>query len=773
MPLTQEQYDNLKNRLDQLEQRRRIWEADLNTLRIDLEAWQKAKPEAKTESPVTTTADPAGICGTPLIPESEQRPKASPAPKPSNWALTEKLIGENLINKIGILILLIGVGIGTKYAIDHNLISPVFRILSGYALGLALLAVSFRLADKLPAYSAVLFGGSMATSYLVTYAAYRYYALIPDWLAFLIMVLVTASTVAGAIRKNQVVIAHVGLVAAYAVPLLLSEGHGRVEILFTYMALLNTGILIVAWQRYWKSLLVTSVVITWLLVAQWQSGLTHGSADVWMGLGFVTLFFVIFYVVLTAYRLKQRGSFTYTDVSMILLNTLAYGLSGYGLLSLSPSGESWQGWFMILCTGFHATASIMARLRTGTDDNFHLLTTGLALTFLVLWVPVQLDGRWVAAFWAGEAVVLFLIGRSKGQSLYEGFAWPALMLSFFSTLIMWFRDYGTWDPVQASTWITPVLNRTFLVSLLVMTGFSVVTWFHFKWKERFPWSGKSLSTIASTVCTVLLALIIYGSIRAEIANWWDQLYTRSTFMVPAGTSFWTHWDESLLLKKNVILMTYTVFFLVVIGWLNHRRFKNEAVLWSYLGLSLLLILGLFTSTLEQLDQLRTLWLNTTLSRPFNQDITFLAIRYPLLAVVGVLLALVWKQAGWSRLEPASKTGLLVISHLVILGLISSELIQWMQILRVSDSDKLGLSILWGLYALLLIGLGIRKQLRPLRVLAISLIGITLLKVTFHDLADMDTIGKTIVLVVLGLLMLLMSFLYNRYRSVLFPSGGDQ
>ena len=51
----------------------------------------------------------------------------------------EKFIGENLINKIGILITVIGVGIGAKYSIENDLISPLTRIILGYFAGLGLL----------------------------------------------------------------------------------------------------------------------------------------------------------------------------------------------------------------------------------------------------------------------------------------------------------------------------------------------------------------------------------------------------------------------------------------------------------------------------------------------------------------------------------------------------------------------------------------------------------------------------------------------------------
>ncbi|MBP8240471.1 MAG: DUF2339 domain-containing protein, partial [Saprospiraceae bacterium] len=95
------------------------------------------------------------------------RPAVQPAPpvmepRPAKAKSDmEKFIGENLINKIGIAITIIGVGIGAKYAIDRDLISPLMRIVAGYVFGLAMLGVAVRLKPSYTNFSAVLLSGAM------------------------------------------------------------------------------------------------------------------------------------------------------------------------------------------------------------------------------------------------------------------------------------------------------------------------------------------------------------------------------------------------------------------------------------------------------------------------------------------------------------------------------------------------------------------------------------------------------------------------------------
>src|SRR5690606_9994914 len=181
----------------------------------------------------------------------------------------EKLIGENLINKIGIVITVIGVAIGAKYSIEHDLISPLTRIILGYLARAGLLGFGMKLKDKYEYYSAVLVSAAIAILYFITYAAYGFYELIPQAMAFMLMVVFTSFTVVAAISYTKQVIAHMGLVGAYAVPFLLSDGSGKIAVLFSYMAIINVGILVIAFKKYWKSLFYSSFGLTWFIYFLW------------------------------------------------------------------------------------------------------------------------------------------------------------------------------------------------------------------------------------------------------------------------------------------------------------------------------------------------------------------------------------------------------------------------------------------------------------------------------------------------------------------------
>ena len=105
----------------------------------------------------------------------------------------------------------------------------------------------------------------------------------------------------------------------------------------------------------------------------------------------------------------------------------------------------------------------------------------------------------------------------------------------------------------------------------------------------------------------------------------------------------------------------------------------------------------------------------------------------------------------------------LLLHTTILWIASSELISWLDMADSTQSYKLGISILWGIYALLLISLGIWKNKKYLRIGAIALFSITLLKLFLYDISHLDTISKTVVFLSLGILLLIISFLYNKFK----------
>ena len=83
----------------------------------------------------------------------------------------EKFIGENLINKIGILILVLGVSYFVKFAIDKNWINEPARVGIGILVGSLVLFIAHKLRKKYAPFSSVLVAGAIAIFYFTIFIA--------------------------------------------------------------------------------------------------------------------------------------------------------------------------------------------------------------------------------------------------------------------------------------------------------------------------------------------------------------------------------------------------------------------------------------------------------------------------------------------------------------------------------------------------------------------------------------------------------------------------
>src|SRR6266513_5810175 len=209
--IDEEKIRDLQKQIDELSSEMRNYQQKLFALQQELERLQNKK----TRRPLEETSQ--------------------------NFTL-ENFIGLRLIHFVGIIVLVIGLSIGVKYAIDRQLISEIARIVLAYSAGMILYLLSWRLKKKYQLFSAILFSGAMASLYFTTYAAFVYYGFFRFEITFLLMVLFTIYTCYEAIRYNRQEIAVLGMVGGYGIPFLISQNSERADLFFSYIIVINVGV---------------------------------------------------------------------------------------------------------------------------------------------------------------------------------------------------------------------------------------------------------------------------------------------------------------------------------------------------------------------------------------------------------------------------------------------------------------------------------------------------------------------------------------------------
>ena len=206
-----------------------------------------------------------------------KKAKALKPPKKSLWKQfkeknpdLEKFIGENLINKIGVLILVLGISYFVKYAIDKDWINEPARVGIGVLCGSLVMLIANKLREKYAAFSSVLVAGAIAIFYFTIAIAFHEYQLFNQQIAFAIMVVITLFSCLVSLSYNRIELAILSLIGGFAVPFMVSTGSGNYVVLFTYIIILNIGITILAFYKKWHLVntlaFIFTVFFVWCLV---------------------------------------------------------------------------------------------------------------------------------------------------------------------------------------------------------------------------------------------------------------------------------------------------------------------------------------------------------------------------------------------------------------------------------------------------------------------------------------------------------------------------
>ncbi len=676
----------------------------------------------------------------------------------------EKFIGENLFSKIGIIITIIGVVIGAKYVIDHQLISPITRIILGYLVGFGLLAFAIKLKKNYLNFSAVLLSGAMAINYFLTFAAYNYYQLFPQLVTFLIMVIFTVFTVFAALKYDKPIIAHFGLVGAYTIPFLLSDGTGRVAVMFTYMTLVNFGILIISLKKYWKSLYFVSFSITWLIYGIWFITSYSPQQHFVLGLTFLSVFFGLFYATFLLYKLYNKEKYSYTDIVLLMSNSFIFFGFGYTIFINNAITNHFLGLFTLGNALLHFLMGYYVSKKELGDKNIFYLIIALVLIFITIAIPIQFEGNWVTLIWSAEAAILFWIGRSKSIAMYEYMSFPVMFIALASITNYWQINY---NPYKLSTSML-FFNPVFMTSLLFTSSFGFITFTLQKYRSAIKIQDidNTLKELLSIFAPAVFILGLYLSFGLEIINYWNQIKLQSNFalfhnaLIPP-VSYIPH-------LTSVWIMGYSLVFVILLGLFNFYYLKRLLLSYVVMVLSLITLVIFLSIGMPTFSILRDQYYSLSGAQNELSVFNFLYFRY---LSIGLSFAVVWMLFRYSK---ASFIGLNLsrafdaVLHSCILTFASFEIVDDLKYSVLNP--QYGLSILFGLYALMLILMGIfKKNKNHLRYGGIVLFFATLVKLFFVDIVHLDTIPKTIIFLVLGVVLLIISFLYNKYKHLIAES----
>jgi uncharacterized membrane protein len=749
-----EKIKSIEDRLDQVSTNLKKYEGYINSLRLEL-ATLKFTTEIEETPTIVADAIVPVITSVPEPVQTNPNPvRESPKTfsKPSGVSL-EEYVGGNLLSKVGVVVLVLGIGIFVKYAIDNNLISELGRIIIGYMAGFGLLITAYKLESKYHTYSAVILSGAMAVMYFTTFSANYYYQIFPRELAFGIMALITIITVWQATRYQVEWIAIFGLVGAYAIPFLLDDHTGAVEKLFLYMTIINTGVMWLAFRQKWVWMNAVAFFFTWLIYSAWFASDYTPEKHKTIALIFLFVFFLMNYINQIIYMFKEDFALNKFYVIRLVVNNFLF--FSFGLAITQDFGDNYRGPFLLLNALIHGVVCwLMYRKKMGNNWLYYLIES-FAWLAIIVFIPIQFDGNSITLSWVLGAATMYYFGRTKNISYYQNLAFVLLTLALFSLFKDW-REYHSVAPPFLKT----ILNSTFLTTsiFVLATGFILRT----NLDERYrPNPVPDIQKILTWGVALTLIGTFYMLWANEIAYW----FVKQEVLAANARHFTT---ETLFEHyKNTWLIIYSVLFGAGLVWIvKSRLIHNITLVQITLAISgLAVFLWLSNADLSDLKE------------DYLSDISVasgwaIGVRYIAYAAFALLIWTNFKlvQEAKPPLEKLQKYFPLMI-HGFILIVLSTELATWTEILNHGKMDskihqitQTGFSLLWGVYGFILVLIGFNQKIKIFRFAGIALFGVVVVKLFLFDLNNTSPLGKIIAFISLGLLLLILSFLYQKLKD---------
>ena len=358
-------------------------------------------------------------------------------------AAKDWLFGGNTLVRVGVVLVFLGLAFLLRYASDRVVIPLELRYLGVAMTALLALGLGWRLRESRRAYGLLMQGAAVAVMYLTIFAAMRLHPLLPMQGGFMLLVVVAILAAVLAVAQDSLALAVAGSLGGFAAPVLASTGGGSHVALFSYFALLNTGILGIAWFKAWRPLNLVGFFATFLIGLAWgmRSYVPENYASTQ---AFLILFFLMFVGIglLFARRVlvddpaapqamaadvwwawikKQSG-----DLRRYVDGTLLFGapLVGFGLQYALVKDTEYAAAFSALAVGvFYMLLARLLYSRTHTALRLLVeVFLSLGVVFASLAIPLGLDAAWTSAAWAAEAAGIYWVGHRQHRTVGRAFA---------------------------------------------------------------------------------------------------------------------------------------------------------------------------------------------------------------------------------------------------------------------------------------------------------------------------------------------------------------
>lgn len=645
----------------------------------------------------------------------------------------EKYIGENLFGKIGILVLVVGMGLFVKYAIDKNWINEVFRTVLGFVVGGGLLVLSQRLKNTYRTFSSLLAGGAFAIFYVTVAMAYHYYGLFSQTAAFVLLVVLTVLMSLLSVVYNRRELAVIGLVGGFIAPFLVSNGMGNYQVLFIYLTILNVGVFGLSLYKKWGELPVIGFVATYVIMLGYSLVADldiAGNMQLIQLLLFSTLFYLIFLLPVVSVLRTDNKKANQPLMMIVVLNNFIYLYFALWYLHELHLPYNIKGAFTMFIALVNVCLAYAIRGKKSETGYLFTALVGMFLTFISISIPIQLEGSFITLLWATEMVVVLWLFIKFRQPVYAYFT----QLLLFLTVVSFLMDV---EDVLTDGFVQPLLwNGTFATGIFTGLAFGVFVWLMEREKVFFTQTS-NLKYIPFSVISLLMGCgIVYLSFIVDF-------YRNIT-------------DEPL---SNCVCLAFTSFALLLLLIGLRKRFPMARFSVVY-------------AVMAGLSGCLFIWLSRVANECGESSLSILQWSSLFIVVAHLFFLGKWFYRSFNfRQKSADRMTLFIAVVSTILFAVAAH--NMLYLFGWQNESSAALSISLSIAGFVQMAFGMRLHLKVLRMISLAVFGVVLLKLVIVDLWLLPTVGKIIVFIMLGVILLVLSFLYQKLKKVLFMDNKEE
>ena len=647
----------------------------------------------------------------------------------------EMKIGLNWLSKVAILLLVLGVGAGFKLMYS-GWFNGYMKGTTFFLLGvLMLVAGEWLFRKNKQTFALGLLGGGISVLYGSIFYSYFLLEIINITVGLSLSVLVSLTAVLLSLRYHSRSIISLGLVGGY-LPLFSYMGTFGLEgnavyVAMGYLFLLNVSILLVSFRKRWAIVNYISFLFN---VPSMIALIVLSNSDS-ISMLYVVITFTMYLGITLGYAFKHLSKLSWWDFTLLALNTFI-SCSALYILFTAAGWEDFHGVLaLVFCLVYFGLGRFLEKFMQQEKQSM-LLFYATSLTFAVLMIPFQFGAEWVSIGWLIEGVLLTIYGSRNRFKQLERAGWGILTLCLGSFFI-----------VDVLTHLVGYNSDHFVLKYSFITaGMLSVTCYYAvqQHKKVAQLYSRPIEASIIKVFKYVTLLNVWFYLMYEMGN----LYNT---WVPREFSHFGFY-RLLLIASVTIALAYA---LSKVTMLYDRVVKYYGLSLYGIGYFLCLIITLSIPTLQSnyMYNSATEYIALGILIGFN-ILVFFSIR-------DVLIAFIRQQYKSIEMYP-------VVLGVYLLGILTSFLVVQFQLTEVG----LIFSVLYLLLAIVYIMFGFRYRYVYIRRFGLGLTLVATGKLILYDLSFLSTGSKMFAYFTFGLVLLGISYSYQRVLSRMGEAHGD-